>query len=352
MATNPSLSALRVPQLRHVLRCIGRTVQGPKADLEQSLIKFAKESRPFPKPPRIVSVDMGIRNLAICVLESPDLAAATTDQSQPTTRLKILDWKKIDVLSQTAPISLESSSKRKVHSARGEPEETPTTQFLPSRLSKTALAIAKDLLHRYDPTHILIERQRFRSGGAAAVQEWTLRVNMLESMIWASLETLRAVHSELSPLAKGEVKGFPDVEGVSPAQVAKFWFSAEGVGKGTVLDSSIFDQNGQNGRAAEPRGKIDKSAKVQLVKSWLSTQGDSSASGIHLELGDNVRHITDAFKSEGQKGRSRRLPTIDAKTHIGKLDDLADSLLQGAAWVRWEENRRRLATLLHRKALN
>ena len=107
---------------------------------------------------------------------------------QSALKLKVLEWKKLDVLASMAftPSTIQPQS--------GGPERkvVDPTAFAPSTLSKTALTLTEDILQAYKPDHILVERQRFRSGGAAAVQEWTLRVNMLESMIWACLTTLRA----------------------------------------------------------------------------------------------------------------------------------------------------------------
>lgn len=337
MAFKRPLSKLKGSQLKHVAKCIGLTTTGTKSELTGLILQHMREQRALPQPPRIVSVDMGIKNLAICVLEAPHLISAHDARLPSPTTLKILSWKKVDVLNHVVTTS---------NSGNHKPD---STQFLPTNLSKVALSIAQDLLHSYAPSHILIERQRFRSGGGSAVQEWTLRVNMLESMIWASLQTLRAVHSEIPSLAKGSVKNFPDVLGLSPARVAQFWCAGEGQ-KGSILDASAFEE----GRLSEvpvssAKGAIQKSDKINLVQSWLSTTDmkDSSAANVQLELNDEAREIADSFNTENKKPRRRNTNVVATSASAQrKLDDLADSLLQGAAWVRWEENRIRLGNLL------
>ena len=46
-------------------------------------------------------------------------------------------------------------------------------------------------------------------------------------------------------------------------------------------------------------------------------------------------------KGKGTRSGVRADPsTAECERQLGKLDDLADSLMQGMAWVKWEENRR------------
>jgi cruciform cutting endonuclease 1 len=206
--------------------------------------------------------------------------------------------------------------------------------FTPSSLSKTALALTKNILETYKPSHILIERQRFRTGGAAAVQEWTLRVNMLESMIWACLETLRT-----SPSAGDELGRSVSVHEVSPARVAKFW----NVGPAqAMVPNTLFEEgwkDAANAVETEKGGvKISKGMKIAILQSWLWENREGRGS-VELEFSDGAMVVANSFTSKTKRRRS-------GKEATGKLDDLADCLLQGAAWVRWEENRQRILKLL------
>lgn len=275
---------------------------------------------------------MGIRNFGLCVLEAPSLTepAATSHALKLPTKLKIIAWKKVDVLGQLSPKGPNATPAKRGRAP------IDASVFTPSLLSKTARSITQDLLATYNPSHILVERQRFRSGGASAVQEWTLRVNMLESMIWASLETLRSVQ-------KSNV--FPQAHEVSPARVANFW-CPDAIEERTAIDDTLFANPLRAVTAPKERKKIEKKDKIAVVRSWLAAikAPKSTAIDVQLELSPDVLAIANDFDNTTTDGRRR---SKDENGSSGsKLDDLADCLLQGAAWVRWEENRQRLYRLL------
>ena len=206
--------------------------------------------------------------------------------------------------------------------------------FDPATYSQYAYHLIKFLLS--DPskptgsirsTHVLIERQRFRSMGGSAVQEWTLRVNMFEAMIYAVLKTF----SEL-----GGWKG--TVHTVTPAKVSNFWLSESQAG-GTGIKGS---------KAART-----KTAKIGLVEEWLretlKPKGPRRLAGYsssRFELHGQAAKMVEAFvdKRRGSKtipanNDMNRSSSRSEKVQVGKLDDLADCLLQGMAWVQWEKNR-------------
>ncbi|KAI0484236.1 mitochondrial resolvase Ydc2 [Xylariaceae sp. FL0804] len=180
-------------------------------------------------------------------------------------------------------------------------------RFSPARLAVTASDFVLGTVLRLDPppTHVLLERQRFRSRGAAAVQEWTLRVNTLEAMLHAALRVLRAL---------GRWRG--EVESVSPAGVAAFWLEA---------DKYAVSGDGEGrARSGKMDNKMKKKLKIDVLRGWLDQPADD---GPIVSAGDHVDGMIDSF----QAGREK------------KADDLADSLLQGMAWIRWEENKAMLA---------
>ena len=178
--------------------------------------------------------------------------------------------------------------------------------FDPSTYAPYALSLLSSVIlsaRPSPPTTILIERQRFRSMGSSSVQEWTLRVNMFEAMLHAVLYTLRA---------RGIWAGY--VYAVEPGRVQAFWLGNEEGNSGKA----------ERARAVkEPRkAKQGKEEKVRLVGRWVEEGGVVALEGRAEETGMG-------FVRKGRGG-------------IGKKDDLADCLVQGMAWVRWEENRRRI----------
>jgi cruciform cutting endonuclease 1 len=244
---------------------------------------------------------MGIKNLAFCVADIPPAKPTLKNPSKPPS-VHINTWQRISLLPQ--PKALQTPN--------AEPEND---SYTPSALSATALSLVKSTLLPHKPSTILIERQRFRSANAAAVQEWTLRVNLLEGMIWAVLRSLGYGEG-------GEI----GVESVNPARVAGFWVQGPG------------------------KGKVEKRDKVEIVGKWLEDD-----SGVRCE--GKAERVRGAFlgKLRGVDRVKQRVkmagfgPAGGAngkEEDIGKLDDLADCLLQVAAWVKWRDNRRVLAGML------
>jgi len=149
-------------------------------------------------------------------------------------------------------------------------------------------------LEKYEPDTILIERQRYRSAGGAAIQEWTVRVNMLESMFHAVLHTLRA--------QGGKVKEF-DVFSVSPRRITGFWLAD--------LDEKL-------------NARETKLKKISVAKDIL--KGDQV--GVNVEIAGQAKEVADALV--GDTGRNASMK---------KVDDVADSMLQGLGWWKWHINR-------------
>ncbi|KJX96563.1 Cruciform cutting endonuclease 1 like protein [Zymoseptoria brevis] len=320
------MANLKAWQLGYWAFLTGTASAGSKAELAAALTSRLNEhvqKKKSSKPSRIVSVDMGIRNLAFCALESSPSNPSGCGKGERVRPMTVTTWKRMDLLdindNGPAPSNIEQEEES-TKSKKSKKSTIAKDAFTPSSLSLTAYTVTKELLS-LDPTTLLIERQRFRSGGAAAIQEWTVRVNMLESMLWACLETLRA---------QDLAGGFPDVHAVNPARVAKFWDEgSRGYALRPPVDlfcaTAINPGAGSVGKEAKERkGGVDKKAKVALVKTWVRGESED----VQLRFEGQAEEIAEAFRVEkGGKGVAG-----------GKLDDLADCLLQGVAWGRWEEN--------------
>lgn len=272
-----------------------------------------------------MSVDMGIRNLAFCAIDTPP-----PNSNAP---FLVRAWERLDLLRKKDSPNVEESEidttvttpspPRTSHRPRKPQVPINRDSFTPSSMSRTAYEVTQHLL-RHQPESILIERQRFRSGGGAAIQEWTVRVNMLESMLWACIETLRA--SKTTALEK-----FPETTAVSPARVANFWLANPHMAlrpPEDILSPSKSKASPSLGGASEDKKKVEKKDKICLVRSWVAGDAD-----VKLEFDSNTSAIAKAF----DPGTSAK---VAEQLAGGKLDDLADCLLQGVAVARWEENRR------------
>lgn len=158
--------------------------------------------------------------------------------------------------------------------------------------------------------------------GGSSVQEWTLRVNMFESMLYAVLHTYFSLG-----LWHGSVYS------VAPAKVNSFWLgkdldlressSSSEAGLMTIMGKKKTEKK-KEGNKKSARSKV---AKIELVERWLRERGEGA-----------VEFMGEA-KKVGRSYLNKRGVKRGGGEDIGKLDDLADCLLQGMAWIRWEENR-------------
>ncbi|KAK0336976.1 hypothetical protein LTR91_010989 [Friedmanniomyces endolithicus] len=370
------LASLKLSQLKHAAFLTGLPSAGTKADVTAVLESNISTRTPVQTSTRIVSVDMGIRNLAYCVLDVPTPSLSHASSTKPSP-LKVLEWKRIDLLHPSAiePQKPPTSSDTQVKHSTKKPAPIPASAFTPSNLSHTALSLSRTLLS-HAPTTILIERQRFRSGGGPAIQEWTVRVNMLEAMLWACLTTLRQTSSldrTLSRTEAGSGAGageFPAVFEVLPARVAGFWVGEPGVS--LRMTAETFTSPSLEGRRIDPgaltgvssssgRKRVQKKDKVAVVRSWLDeNKGNGKGNGngdgnpdVSLVFSGEAAKIAKAFAAPNGRSSSSRGTIEEGKgvmeeseERMGKRDDLADCLLQAVAWVRWGENRDMLAMLL------
>ncbi|KAK0740728.1 mitochondrial resolvase Ydc2 [Schizothecium vesticola] len=256
------------------LQC-GLPLTGSKPTLMSNLRAAAAAPTTLTPTSRILSIDLGLRNLAFALL-------TPTHTPKKQHNLTLRAWTRLDLL----PPDLNK----------------PTHDFSPPSIAHLAVSLLHTHLLPLSPTHILIERQRFRSGGAAPVLEWTLRVNALETALYAALATLR--HLEV-------------------------W-------EGRV----VTGEEATRGKARATGSKAMKLAKIRLVEASLR-EGKAVGLGTD-EVREAVRRFLAAGESRGRKKGGKKaegegvetVETDDGK----KRDDLADCLCQGVAWLQWQRN--------------
>lgn len=324
------LPKFKSTNLKQLASLCGEKTSGKKADLIDRLIALS-HARPA-KPPStkdsrlILSIDLGIRNLG-CSLIAPAAPSKVLSPSALT----------VDDLRRPPRVHLHSWQRRELLGPSLDGLEDP------DRYSPASLAIATDRLVRHDllplkPTHVLIERQRWRSGGAAAVQEWTLRVNTLEAMLHASLRTLREL---------GHWNG--ELVSVAPNRVARFWPPPPTMSEETAKmrrSRSAKAVDGETRKGAKSQ-QNSKKYKIGVLTSWLAMKRGSE---IILPANRDTEDAVKWFRSKLTRSRKKSSDVEDLIRDAGprKLDDLTDSLLQGVAWLKWEENR---AILLREEGL-
>lgn len=338
MALKLALSPLKAKALQHIAFVTGLPSSGTKQNVVNQLAADLERPRLPRNAGRIVSVDMGIRNLAYCVLDTPD---PTSLQKQ----IRVREWQRLDVLGRMVKQS-ESKDAAVASHAKESSDQPAVTKpdFSPAIMASAALDISRSILS-HEPTTILIERQRFRSGGGSAIQEWTVRVNMLESMLWACIGTMRQSQGG------AQSQTFPASFEVSPKRVAGFWTA----GSEDLLRPALGLLGGEETTLpelpkrlrVESKKNLGKNDKIAVVRSWLADEG-----GVALTFSPSAQAQADAFvgaprsKKRASKTTSKVIEddvkgnSVETqKSNPNKRDDLADCLLQGVAWFRWEQNR-------------
>lgn len=288
------LPPLKLSQLKSLAFQCGISSSGTKAVISSRLIDDIESSRETTRKRRILSIDMGIRNLAYCVLEQTQSAAKIPS---------IIAWKRIAVSSK--PVENPEDAKPALKES-----------FEPAVFAAHTYNLLRHTLLLFNPTHILIERQRFRSMGSHHVLEWTVRVNMFESMLYAVLHTLRE-----EKIWEGVVKA------ITPGKVGPYW-----VGTGVEEDTTL--KKTRKAKCAKAR---NKGAKIDLVQNWLS-----NGEMVSLET-EEAKATAEGYMERWHRKtgpRSKSAAADDGEDVMGKLDDLADSLLQGRAWIEWEQKKK------------
>jgi cruciform cutting endonuclease 1 len=367
----PKVPTVTVKSLQALLTQIGSAISGRKENLISRLSQDLKVPRMLEctgsrKSIRILSIDMGIKNLAFCVADVKVRNLVPEDGNKDEgmgTNMKIISWRRLDVVEE---VSI-STAKQTTEAKTIVNEEGIEDPYTPSAMSSTAYNLLAHTLLPYKPDIILIERQRWRTSNGVAIQQWTVRVNTLEGMLWAILTALRAESKSSNTSIRGTNRDY-EIIGVDPKRVGNFWIGENMRGEANmgVEDELIVGPEGEIedivARKDRPapkklsRGKAEKKAKIQLLRSWLTPDArstmpqspkkskadlDGLSSAINFTFSPDAEATRIALSStEKVKGERKgaRIGIIDSK----KLDDVTDCFLQAAAWVAWEVNRRKM----------
>lgn len=252
-----------------------------------------------------MSIDMGIRNLAFAFLTSriTQGVAAKIAFEKPA----LHQWKRVSLMGvdSLASGTETNSLDQAVHDSDcSTPNAAMTAEsFEPSQMAVHAYTFAK-YCASLKPTHVLIERQRFRSAGHSAVQEWSLRVGMLEAMLYATIRTLTAERLLMDTT----------VEPMLPMRVNKYWFKDQDI---------------------PATGKQAKLAKIAIVSDMLQALNAKAAP---FSVGSDVIEVVNSFDCKLPRGSAANKATKS----LNKSDDMSDALLQGLAWLDWQQNRLKL----------
>ncbi|EXJ80177.1 hypothetical protein A1O1_08319 [Capronia coronata CBS 617.96] len=324
MSPAPSwLAGLSLARLHRIAVSIGSPCSGTKAERVagiQHALSGVETSRR--ENLSLLSIDMGIRNLAFAHISAPRHVDKRLLYGLPTLR----QWRQVAV-SQASEV--EAIDSHLMAPGESKLEGASPVTHIRSRLGKEsfepidyalhAYNLVTNLLRTYKPSHVLIERQRFRSGGRAAVPEWTIRVGVFEGMLYAVLRTL---------VEEGKVQ--VQVEPMQPTFVNRYWLESREAAKSAPVKTPAVRRSGRDVK----RAKIDRVGQMLV--------DDEKPPAIRLD--EDLRPFTSEFVSIWQKDRKRNVLATNMNG-ISKLDDLADCLLQGLAWIDWQNARRRIHVL-------
>lgn len=427
----PNLSHLKTRQLVRLAQIIGVTKRGPKLELAE---RISREISAYQLPllkesgrnglqngtegrlanangMSILSLDVGIQNLGIANFIVPPFeplkssssarSGAIADTLDPkwTTNNNITPilngWQCLKVSDMEVPLPPETQITPEAKGGENDELTQSTSKksvipFSTPAYAARAYTLITSLLEKYKPTHVLIEKQRFRSGGGVAVQEWTLRVGILEGMFYAVLYTLKQQERQHqgTQLEQQYLPLPPLVHTVDPQQVIKYWRALSrsptfGL-KGKKYDRFQLESPPTKTMKMTPADV--KRTKIDLVGTWLSISrenekengnemagssdtGGSSSNYAELDITSNesipqtilqtpkiqiatnphVRDMVEIYLRRWGGGpspgsRSSRGSTISGEPPPRKLDDLADCLLQGVTWLDWQVMRYRVLT--------
>lgn len=293
------LNRLKGGQLKFLATRVGTNSSGTKAQITRDIrAKIVSDYREWKHTSArddlqakaqqintIISVDMGVKNLAYCQL----VPASAFPEGKAT----LTHWQRLNIFEQ------EDDGDRPSLDFKNASQ--PKITYNPGPFALAAHRIASTLVQLDPASSIHIERQRFRSMGASSVLEWTIKVNVLEGMLYASLATLKET-SQWTGSAHGP----------RPERVSAFWLNRYSCG------------DIEGGKQSKDMKMQKKKGLMGVVQRWLQKEELHTAGQGEWTA---ARYVANFGLRKRQQG-------------FEKLDDLADCLAQGMAVLQWRENSR------------
>ncbi|KAF9930577.1 hypothetical protein BGZ67_005730 [Mortierella alpina] len=285
-------------------------------------------------PQSIVSIDIGVRNLAWVELsrEGEILRWSIEDMlvpakfPGPTTSLTTQH--DLPTPSASEP-SLESPLPKRTSKSR---KRDPAPPYDPRTVAIRLDEVMRTIMSSGSVQGVIIERQRFRTGGMHAVLDVTFKCGVIEGMIhtwlafwqhdWNLKNQARSKQDrQEASMTKGREAVF--IESVPPRAVATWW----GIGASSRRSPADVEPilEGEKGNPSPgkrlPEEKKEYSAKKgqsrAIVDAWINN--DTAARDLPTCLKVKCNNALREWYSQEKK-----------------RDDLSDCLLQAVAWFEWK----------------
>lgn len=352
LATGQPLSGTKTMLMKRISACLAAVMvdidhfQDHHPDLATSLavnsIDLSSDSVVQLKktilPRSIVSIDVGIRNLAWVELSSRgEILRWSVDDLLgvvgPETELAGVGEGNLPDEAPTKAIHETTIAKKKAKRSK----KAPAPQYDPRSVALRLDQIMQTIIDSEQIEGVIVERQRFRTGGMHSVLDATFKCGVVEGMI----------HTWLAIWEKGRLPGILDnkrkdvvIESISPRAVATWW----NIGSGTRSS----DGDSSTEASTDSDSEVDTNLNVSDAAAKESKKVPKYATKKKLS-----RAIVDGWiqKLEDEERRKTRVRDINHPLRVScspdirewyrlekKRDDLSDCLLQAVAWYEWREH--------------
>ncbi|KAF9019563.1 hypothetical protein BGZ52_003309, partial [Haplosporangium bisporale] len=275
-------------------------------------------------PRSIVSIDVGIRNLAWVELSSSgEILRWSVDDllggDESETESVVVGQVDLSDAAPTETTHEKTIAKKKAKLSK----KVPAPQYDPRLVALRLDQIMQTIFNSEQIEGVIVERQRFRTGGMHAVLDATFKCGVVEGMI----------HTWLAIWEKGRLPGILDnkrkdvtIESISPRAVGTWW----SIGSGTRSSGDGSSTEASMGSASEVETVAKYATKKKqsraIVDGWIQQLEDKE------ESKTRTRDINHPFRVSCS-------PDIREWYRLErKRDDLSDCLLQAVAWYEWREH--------------